>query len=107
MKLIAELTGGYGNESTRVRIGYMPSRKYNGFGESEGLNYDDWGWVASTKLCSTEDLDCSGQGKSLPEALADLAKNMTNKWTEIHNRWVDRERSAVEKYKAFQKRFQG
>ena len=86
LKLIAELNG-WGNQFSRIRIGYMPARRYNEYGESDGLDYSDWGYVVETNLCRCDEkVEVAAQGKDLNEALLKLAKAIPEKLEELCRR---------------------
>lgn len=99
-KLIGELTG-YGPTSTSVTVTYNPARRFNGFGESEGFNLDDWGYAVSTKICSTDNITVDAQDRDLDEALWKLAKALVTKTQDIHDRWkrdVEKTKAAMTKF---------
>ncbi len=98
-KLIGELSG-YSASSTSTSVVYNPTRIYNGFGESEGVDDKDWGYAVSVKLI-WDDIKVSAQGKKLEEALWELAQAIPNKIEEIQQRrstYVVSTRAALTKF---------
>ncbi len=85
-KLVGELTG-YGPMSTSVHVTYNPARQFNIYGESDGIDMDNWGYAVSTKICSTDNITVDAQDKDLTEALWKLAQAIVTKTQDIHDRW--------------------
>jgi hypothetical protein len=83
MKLLAEISG-YGNVSTRVKVGYMPAKKYDITGDSDGYDFSDWGYSISVEMCTTNkyDNEVSAQDKDLLVAM----KLLTDKAFEWYTR---------------------
>lgn len=93
MKLIANMNG-WGDQSSRVSIGYMPARRYNELGENDGIDASNWGWVVSTTICGYDGITVGAQHKKLDGALLALVKAIPEKLVELAQRSISRSNSA-------------
>lgn len=75
MTLLADVTE-WGDQCLSVKIGYKRAREYYAVGESF-LDDNDWGFVATTETMHNGTAE--GQGKTLNEALYQLALNVHKK----------------------------
>jgi len=83
MKLLAQLTG-WGNDSLRVTMAYMPAVCYVAE-DIRRVDNTDWGFVARASICGS-DQEARGEGKTLEAALADLAWSVAHKLDDVR-RW--------------------
>lgn len=96
-KLIAELNG-WGDQSSRVTFGFMPMRVHTAQDDSH-LDYNNWGWVASTGVINGKDV--GAQGESLEEALWNLAQAIGSRKEQLAAHYKSDHQNAGKKLDSF------
>jgi len=86
MKLLHEMTG-WGDNCCKVKIGYMRARNRIAQDGTE-VDHEDWGWVATANVINGPDV--AGQGKTLEDALIDVAQKIHEDISQIALRHNDK-----------------
>jgi hypothetical protein len=76
LKLIAKMNGW--SDSATIQLRYQQERLQNRDGDTIGMS-NEWRYYVSTSQCTTEKIEYTGQGKTLEEALLDLANSIVPK----------------------------
>jgi len=104
MDLLADLTG-WDDQCLSVKIGYKRARIRTAQDESH-LDSKDKGFTVATSICgSFKEDSVTAQGKSLEEALRNLAGEVVNYRGRVSERWGRNYKDAAKSLREFEEHY--